>query len=196
MPQTKAGRFPQLFRPSDRSPLLLSLVFSIAFGLALLLGSLGKFAGDEFSQFSVPRSFFELAVRARVFGHPIERMVPELLATDRQVAVYLLAIAKKESNWGKISPQKNGRTCFNYWGYRGSENPTDSGYSCFASRGEAVSIVGARIRELLDSGVDTPREFVVWKRGFLTRPLDVSEEKWVNDVSRYVDIFSSPTRRL
>ena len=64
-------------------------------------------------------------------------------------------------------------------------------YSCFRTPAEAVSTVGRRIRELLDQGVDTPREFVVWKRGFLDTPLDSSEEKWVSDVAYYVAKFSS-----
>ncbi len=192
MSKTKrASDFPSLFRLSDRSSLLLASVFVVALGVAVGLASFGKSLGDEFSRFSPPKSFFELKLRALIFGHPIDRMSRYILAEDREVAMYLVAIAKKESNWGKFAPEKDGKTCFNYWGYRGPENTTDSGYSCFRTPAEAVSTVGRRIRELLDQGVDTPREFVVWKRGFLDTPLDSSEEKWVSDVAYYVAKFSS-----
>jgi hypothetical protein len=112
-------------------------------------------------------------------------MVPYIATHDQRVATYLVAIAKKESNWGKFAPQKEGKNCYNYWGYRGPENTTDFGYSCFTSPGEAVAIVGERLRELLDQGLDTPRKLVVWKRGFVDAPLDSSEEKWVEDVAHY-----------
>lgn len=153
--------------------------------------SFGKQVSDEVASMRFPKSFFELKLRALVFGYPMRRMVPSLLEQDRKVAVFLVAIAKKESNWGVNAPWKDGRDCFNYWGYRGPENATDSGYSCFSSPQEAVSVVGLRLRTLIaDQGLDTPRELIVWKRGFLSSPLDASEEKWVSDVSYYAGKFS------
>lgn len=192
MSKTKPkASFPALYRRSDRSFLLLALLFSVVFGVAICLGTFGKRATEDISQSFVPRSFAELKLRAMVFGHPIARMVPYILGQDREVATFLVAIAKKESNWGKFAPERDGKTCYNYWGYRGPEDPTDSGYSCFASPGEAVLVVGARLRELLDQGFDTPRELVVWKRGFLNTPLDASEEKWVSDVAYYAEKLGS-----
>lgn len=182
--------FPALFRRSDRSHLLLALFLSITLGVTILLVSLGKQVAEEASRISIPKSFFELKLRALVLGHPIERMIPFIIAQDRDVATFLIAIGKKESNWGKFAPEKDGKACYNYWGYRGPENTTDSGYSCFDSPGEAVATVGARLRTLLDQGLDTPRKLVVWKRGFVDTPLDPSEEKWVSDVAYYADEIS------
>lgn len=179
------------FRRSDRNLLLLVLAFVTALGVTFSLVSFGKRANDEMKSPLSSKSAFEMKIQALVAGHPIERMVPYIATRDQQVATYLVAIAKKESNWGKFSPQKNGKNCYNYWGYRGPEDTTDSGYSCFASPGEAVMTVAARLRELLDQGLDTPRKLVVWKRGFLGTPLDSSEEKWVADVGYYVSKMSN-----
>lgn len=146
---------------------------------------------DELSEMRLPKSFFELKLRTIVFGHPIRKMIPAILEQDHDVAVFLVAIAKKESNWGSAAPRKDGLDCYNYWGYRGPENTTNSGYSCFASPQEAVAVVGARLQALMvDRGLDTPRKLVVWKRGFLDMPLDSSEEKWVSDVAYYVSKLS------
>ena len=157
----------------------------------MALSSYGKRVEDEVAEIRWPRSFFELELRAFTVGYPVAKMIPAFLDQDRNVAVFLVAIAKKESNWGKLAPTKDGRDCFNYWGYRGPENTTDSGYSCFSSPSEAVSVVGSRIRSLLvDGKLDTPRKMIVWKRGFSDDPLNQSEEKWVSDVGYYVGKFS------
>lgn len=179
--------FPNFFRRSDRNLFFLSFLFSLSLGTTIYLVSLGKQTQNEIQSLSAPANSFELNIRRLVAGHPIEKMVPYIAAHDVSVATFLVAIAKKESNWGKFAPEKNGKTCYNYWGYRGPENTTDSGYSCFDSPGEAVAAVAARLRELLDQGLDTPRKLVVWKRGFLDTPLDDSEEKWVADVEYYAE---------
>lgn len=179
------------FRRSDRNLLLLACAFVAALAVTFSLVSFGKRANDEMKAPLSSKSAFEMKIQALVAGHPIERMVPYIATRDQQAATYLVAIAKKESDWGKFSPQKDGKNCFNYWGYRGLENTTDSGYSCFASPGEAVMTVAARLRGLLDQGLDTPRKLVVWKRGFLETPLDLSEEKWVADVAYYVNEISN-----
>lgn len=178
--------FPTFIRASDRDPLLFSIFFSIAIVVAGVLAVFGVRIAREASELSRADDSFGLKARSMVSQYPIARMMPDILSQDRRVATYLIAIAKKESNWGRRAPLNHGESCFNYWGYRGSESPTDSGYSCFSSRAEAVRIVGRRVRELLDQGIDVPREFIVWKRGFLDRPLDPSEEKWISDVSYYV----------
>lgn len=183
--------FPALCRRSDRSFLLLAGLFSVVFGAAIYLGTFGKQVAEDISRSFSSKSFAELKLRALVIGHPISRMVPYILGQEREVATYLVAIAKKESNWGKFAPERDGKPCYNYWGYRGPENPTDSGYSCFASPGEAVLVVSARLRALLEQGIGTPRELIVWKRGFLDTPLNASEEKWVADVAYYVNKISN-----
>jgi len=121
-------------------------------------------------------------------GYPISEMVPFIAKKDKKVAAFLVAIAKKESNWGVYSPKKRGRTCYNYWEYRGPENPTRSGYSCFVSPRQAVNVVGRRIKNLVAQKVDTPREMVLWKCGdACTRSGARGEAKWVRDVGFYFE---------
>lgn len=121
-------------------------------------------------------------------GYPIEEMAPFIAGKNKKVAAFLVAIAKKESNWGVHSPKKQGKNCFNYWGYRGPENPTASGYSCFSSPRQAVNVVGKRINSLVSQKVDTPREMVMWKCGdACTRSGARGEAKWVRDVGFYYD---------
>lgn len=121
-----------------------------------------------------------------VNGHPIETMIPAIAQKDKTVAAFLIGIAKKESDWGKHVPLKNGKDCYNYWGYRGLENPTDSGYSCFSSPEEAVSIVGGRIEMLLDKKINTPERMIVWKCGSTCAGHDpAGVRKWISDVSKY-----------
>lgn len=121
-----------------------------------------------------------------VDGHPIEKMVSNIAKRNKTVAAFLIGIAKKESDWGVHSPRKNGKDCFNYWGYRGSYNQTLSGYSCFDSPDQAVEVVGGRIKDLIDKKIDTPEKMLVWKCGRSCaehNPADV--RKWVSDVSLY-----------
>jgi hypothetical protein len=121
-----------------------------------------------------------------VSDYPIEKMIPYIARQNNKVAAFLVAIAKKESNWGVHTPKKNGKECFNYWGYRGKENTTDSGYSCFDSRAQAVNIVGKRIKNLIAQNIDTPREMLVWKCGgscFGETARGASQ--WVRDVDFY-----------
>lgn len=175
----------QFFRKGDSSFLFLFLVLVCSLSAVFFLVWFGKNSGGDVSFEHRTSNPLEQKIATLVSGHPIEKMVPYIAASDATVAAYLVAIAKKESNWGKFAPKKDGKTCYNYWGYRGPESATDSGYSCFDSRGEAVAIVGARLEALIHQGFDTPRKLVVWKRGFLERPLDASEEKWVADVEYY-----------
>jgi len=119
-------------------------------------------------------------------GYPLEEMAPYIAGKDKKTAAFLVAIAKKESNWGVYSPKKRGKTCYNYWGYRGQENPTASGYSCFSSPRQAVNVVGKRIKNLVAQKVDTPREMILWKCGDgCTRSGARGEAKWVRDVELY-----------
>lgn len=129
---------------------------------------------------------FEKKIHTAVKGYPIEKMGPYISHKNKRVASFLVAIAKKESNWGRHSPKKDGRECFNYWGYRGPENPTDSGYSCFDSPQHAVNVVGGRIGELVADKIDTPKEMVMWKCGTTScARRDRGAAKWIWDVGYY-----------
>ena len=130
----------------------------------------------------------ETNIKKLVANHPIEKMTPYISAKEKKVAAFLVGIAKKESNWGKHSPQLNGKDCYNYWGYRGqSENMTPSGYTCFDSPRQAVNIVGQRINELVNtSNLNTPEKMIVWKCGWdCAGHSDESVSKWIADVGFY-----------
>lgn len=121
-----------------------------------------------------------------VAGHPIEVMINAIYQKDKKVAAYLLAIGNKESKWGTYSPKKDGKDCYNYWGYRGSYNQTDSGYSCFDTPEQAVQEVGGKIERLLAQNISTPSEMVVWKCGSSCAGHDPGGvRKWISDVDYY-----------
>ena len=126
-------------------------------------------------------------------GFPMEEMIPALNSRNKEVSAYLVAIAKKESNWGKHTPKKNGQECYNYWGYRGKENTTDSGYSCFDSPAHAVEVVGNRIEKLLDQNINTPAKMVVWKCGRDCEAAggQAAANKWIADVAAYYNKLNS-----
>jgi hypothetical protein len=137
------------------------------------------------------KSLEENKILEMVAGHPIEKMAPYIAKKDGQIASFLLAIAKKESNWGKHSPKKIGQACYNYWGYKGGYRQTGGGYSCFDSPEQAVEIVGQRISNLIDKRIDTPSEMVVWKCGSSCvghEPQAV--KKWIADVGLYYRKFN------
>jgi len=128
-----------------------------------------------------------------VTGYPIVDMVPYISQRDQRVGHFLVAIAKKESDWGKHTPKKDGKECYNYWGYRGPENTTDSGYSCFDSPGHAVEVVGNRIEKLVNQNIDTPAKMVVWKCGSNCEAAggQAAADKWISDVATYVAKLNS-----
>ena len=131
-------------------------------------------------------SALEKELKELVSGYPIERMLPQIVQQDPRVAAYLHPIAKKESNWGKRSPKQDGKDCFNYWGYRGPENTTRSGYSCFKNHRQAVAVVGGRIGKLLSQNIDTPDKMRVWKCGRdCSGHAAGSVDKWIADVGYY-----------
>lgn len=123
-----------------------------------------------------------------VAGYPIEQMVPFIVKQDKKVAAFLIAIAKKESAWGRHVPHLNGEDCFNYWGYRGGgDSVTQGGYTCFDSPEEAIEIVGKRIAYLVeDQGLDTPNKMIVWKCGSTCAGhSSYGVQKWISDVNIY-----------
>lgn len=151
--------------------LIPSIILLLILGAFIFVSKNDK--GKEISSIDFSSELKERISRM-VSGYPIEEMAQFISNEDRTTAAFLVAIAKKESNWGKFSPQKNGKTCYNYWGYRGTYNQTDSGYSCFASSEQAVNVVGERIGEFVDQKIDSPKKMVVaWKCGF-----DCSSHSW------------------
>lgn len=121
-----------------------------------------------------------------LYGYPMAQMVPYLAKKDPQVAAFLVAIAKKESAWGKRAPVLNGNDCYNYWGFRQERARMGSGgHTCFDSPQDAVNTVAARIQDLIDKKYNTPQKMVVvWKCGYSCQGhTDASVAKWVSDVS-------------
>lgn len=120
-------------------------------------------------------------------GTPMEQMIDPLLEQEKTVAALLVGIAFKESKFGEFSPKKNGRECFNYWGFKGKTNLTNSGYSCFSSPREAVEVVGERLKKLsIDSGRTKPAQLTVWKCGSSCATHSPgSVQKWIADVSMF-----------
>lgn len=118
---------------------------------------------------------------------PIQEMVPAILKLDGKVGAFVVGIAKKESDWGKRAPSKEGTTCYNYWGYKGAgSRGTSMGYACFGSAEEAVETVGKRIETLVSKNINEPRKFVVWKCGSSCAGHDPGAvEKWISDVNLY-----------
>lgn len=169
------------------------LLFSITFG-ALLFG-IGEKIQNEKMDLVVIRNpnapnKMEKKIKNMMADHPMEKMAPYISDQDKEIAAYLVAIAKKESNWGKFSPQKDGKSCYNYWGYRGTYNQTQSGYSCFDTPKQAVDVVGERIAELIDQDITTPEEMVVWKCGRTCYAHgSYSVAKWIQDVDLYYRKF-------
>lgn len=156
-----------------------------------IIGTIGLFFGERFKKYEyvtvkLPTAM-ERKIGKMVAGQPIAEMTSYIAKKDKTVAAYLVAIAKKESNWGKFSPQKDDRDCHNYWGYRGTYNQTASGYSCFDSPEQAVNVVGGRISDLVNKNIDTPKAMALaWKCGWDCSGHDpASVTKWVSDVSYY-----------
>lgn len=123
-----------------------------------------------------------------LYGYPMAQMVPYLVREDPQVAAFLVAIAKKESAWGKRAPVLNGDDCYNYWGFRQVRTRMGTGgHTCFDSPQDAVRTVAARVQELIAGKHDTPQKMVVvWKCGSSCQGhTDASVSKWVADVNYY-----------
>jgi len=125
-------------------------------------------------------------------GYPIEQMIPSIRKQDENIAGLLVAIAKKESDWGKYSPSIAGQDCFNYWGLKGRGRTVGSGYRCFNSPDEAVQAVSDKIGAFVAKGMDTPAKLVVWKCGSSCASHDPKDvQRWVGDINKYLQLIKS-----
>ncbi len=149
-----------------------------------VLGTLNKF--EEVKQEELSKE-----IKKMIAGTPMEKMTPYIAEKDRKVAAFLVAIAKKESNWGERVPVLDGQDCFNYWGYRGIRDRMGTGgHTCFDSPKDAVDTVAGRLRELVEADIDTPEEMVIWKCGSsCAGHSDYSVKKWISDVEMYFSEF-------
>lgn len=129
----------------------------------------------------------ELAVMLE--GHPMAEMADLIAQQDKTVAALIVGIGKKESNWGKRSPSKDGQDCFNYWGYKTSGTRGQAlGHACFGSREEAVETIAKRINTLVyEYNRNTPAKMVVWKCGSSCAATggQAAANKWISDVQIY-----------
>jgi len=124
------------------------------------------------------------AMEKMVKGYPIEKMLPYISERRPETAAFLVAIAKKESNWGKVSPKSSQGDCFNYWGFKDHRFPFAAGHSCFPSREAAIDAVGNRIDKLVAGGRNTPSKISIWKCGSACKS-DGNVGKWISDVGMY-----------
>lgn len=133
----------------------------------------------------------ELAIMLE--DHPMAEMADLIAQQDDVVAALIIGIGKKESNWGKRSPSKDGQDCFNYWGYKTSGSRGQAlGHACFGSREEAVEKIANRISYFVhETDRDTPAKMVVWKCGSscATTGGQAAADKWIRDVQIYYDQF-------
>lgn len=129
----------------------------------------------------------ERKLYATLGNSPMKEMVPYMAKKDAKVAGLLVGIAKIESGFGVASPSREGKTCYNYWGYKSSGSRGQAmGYACFGSAEEAVSTVGGRIETLVQKKLDTPAKMIVWKCGSSCSGHDsVSVQRWIGNVSDY-----------
>lgn len=181
------------FRISNPVGILYVFLLSISIAYGTLIFYSAKFFdyGENTGSTTIRKtSYRENKIKEVTKGYPVEKMSKYISRMDRKTSAFLLGIAKKESNWGKFSPQKDGMDCYNYWGYRGTYNQTDSGYSCFDSPSQAVAVVGGQIDEFIAQGIDTSRELAVWKCGWDEECQKTpSAKKWIVDVDYYARKF-------
>ncbi len=155
--------------------------------------SFKKDSSDECLPTPIPKnSQLRNKVVSIVKNTPMEKMVDAISERETKVAAYLVGIAMKESKFGIYSPKKNGAECYNYWGYRGKENTTASGYSCFDSPEHAIKVVGDRIESMVKRGARNPAEMISWKCGSTCAGHDPeSVRKWIADVAIHYHQISS-----
>jgi len=142
---------------------------------------------------NLPKRNIELEnrIKKETAGFPIENMVRYIAREDEQTAAFIVAIAKKESNWGKRTPKMAGQECYNFWGFREKrERMGSGGHTCFDNPEDAVKSVAKRINDLIEKDYNTPEKMVVWKCGYSCdshNPESVT--KWIDDVRFYYNKF-------
>jgi hypothetical protein len=171
--------------------LMIAIIF-VATGIAIsFLVDMHRNPNTQLTSAQIKSIVLEKKINYLVDGYPIERMMPYILQKDPKVAVFMVSIAKKESNWGKRKPVLDGKDCYNYWGFRlQTDNMGSNGHTCFNSPKEAVDVVAARLEEMVNKeDINSPREMVVWKCGYgcQNEAKTPSERKWIKDVSYYYD---------
>lgn len=199
--EVKSGQnfFSKLFDPDENSVkwlmLALVLVFLIAFAMysRIFADGISKKV-DNIKLVKVKNNhnkFLAEKIETLTAGYPIEKMTRYLSRENKEVAAFMVAIAKKESNWGKRTPKYHGRECYNYWGFRAKRAKMGTGgHTCFDSPKDAVGTVSRRIEDLLSKGVNTPQKMVVWKCGYSCGGhSSQSVQKWISDVSYYYNKF-------
>ncbi len=137
---------------------------------------------------ALPQTPLTKEAQKMVKGYPIEKMLPYILKQDPEVAKYLIAIAKQESQWGKRVPKLNGEDCYNYWGYRGQRvRMGTGGHTCFDSPEDAVATVGKRLHTLIyDNKRTTAKMLVIWKCGTTCANHDpAGVHRWIDVVDAY-----------
>jgi len=143
---------------------------------------------DQFEKEDERISILEKEIGELVKGYPIEKMVPYIAQKERIVAAMIVAIAMKESGWGRRVPVLNGQDCYNYWGYRGIRDKMGTGgHTCFDSPKDAVDTVAKRIEFLISNEkLNTPAKMVVWKCGYdCSWDSQKAVKKWISDVDLY-----------
>ena len=171
--------------------LIISIIFVIT-GMVFYNSAKNKPAQEIARQAPVEKNAaLKKEIRKLVQGYPIEKMTPYIAKQDPRTAAFLVAIAKKESNWGKRKPVLAGQDCYNYWGFRlQAEKMGSGGHTCFDSPKEAVETVASRIDELVnEENIDSPQEMIIWKCGYgcQNEIKSSSERKWITDVNFYYD---------
>ncbi|TSA46143.1 hypothetical protein D4R51_00620 [bacterium] len=154
----------------------------------IIMSLLGKVEEKQHSE-------FQKEILGYIKGKPMESMAPYIAKQPRIVAAFIVGIAMKESKFGVYAPHdSSGLDCHNYWGYRGPENTTASGYSCFDSPEHAILVIGKKINKLVAQGISNPAEMVSWKCGS-TCSWDNPENvrKWIADVG--VNFFKINSKR-
>lgn len=136
---------------------------------------------------ALPNTPLAKEAKKMVNGYPIEKMLPYILQQDPEVAKYLIAIAKQESQWGKRVPKLDGKDCYNYWGYRAQRARMGTGgHTCFDSPQDAVETVGKRLHTLIyQNQRTTAKKLIVWKCG------STCEGHAADGVNRWIDVVSA-----
>lgn len=130
-------------------------------------------------------------LEALMKGYPMAKMSEELVevyGSKPEIVALLVGIARKESAWGKYTPKKNGKECYNYWGYTGLGSKGRTGrWSCFADEKEAVQVVGKRLATLAAAAKSTkPKNLTVWKCGnSCAGHSKASVKSWISQIDTY-----------